>query len=312
MDRISTHAEDPHVRPDSSPETSEKRTSPSTPVRWVSRWTTLALVAGAGFLAVSGALDGPARASADRVFQQALLTYAAVRSLDAAVSLAEGTEIALQPGGLGVTVSAGEVLEPIDHIVEQFSSLMLVSTTSMGIQSLLLRASAWGLLTACLVCFLLARAAVAIFPHRVTPRLHHIVRVGLWLLLVGRFAVPVYAIGSAAFFERFLQPSQIEAVQAIEETSGDVREMEQLGAMEVEEGWVGRVSAWFTGAVDRLDVPQRISAFRDRVSTAVEHLMRLLVVFVFQTIVLPLAFLWAVPKVVGMVLARAREPGLGS
>jgi hypothetical protein len=267
---------------------------------------TLALGAAAGILAVSGALDGPAQASADRVFQQALLTYAAVRTLDAAVSLAEGTEIALQPGGLGVTVSAGEVLEPIDDIVEQFSSLMLVSTTSLGIQSLLLRASAWGLLTVGLIFFLLARVGTAFFPDRIHPKVRRFVSVGLWLLLVGRFAVPVYALGSAVLFEEFLQPSQLEAVQAIEETSGDIREMEQLGAMEVEEGWVARVSAWFSGAVERLDVPQRISAFRDRVSTAVDHLLRLLVVFALQTILLPLAFLWALPKLVRVATAQTK------
>ena len=207
---------------------------------------------------------------------------------------------------MGVTVSAGEVLEPIDDIVEQFSSLMLVSTTSLGIQSLLLRASAWGLLTVCLIFFLLARVGTTFFPDRIHPKVRRFVSVGLWLLLVGRFAVPVYALGSAVLFEEFLQPSQLEAVQAIEETSGDIREMEQLGAMEVEEGWVARVSAWFSGAVERLDVPQRISAFRDRVATAVDHLLHLLVVFVLQTILLPLVFLWALPKVVRVATARTK------
>ena len=259
----------------------------------------------AGLLAVSGTLDERAQASADRVFQQALLTFAAARSLDAAVSLAEGTEIALQPGGMGVTVSAGEVLEPIDHLVEQFSSLMLVSTTSLGVQSLLIRASAWGVITALLVVFLVARIGAAFFPDRFHPKVRHVVAVGTSLLLVCRFAVPVYALGTAVFFERFLQPSQVEAVQAVEETSGDIREIEQLGAGEVGEGWVGRVSAWFSGTVERLDVPQRMAAFRDRVSAAVEHLMHLLVVFVLQTILLPLAFLWVLPKVVKAMIARA-------
>lgn len=305
MDSTSPDTGERHLHDGSRRDAIENRER-SFPSRQVLRWLTLALVAAAGILAVSGALDGPAQASADRVFRQALLTYGAVRTLDAAVSLAEGTEIAIQPGGLGVTVSAGEVLEPIDDIVEQFSSLMLVSTTSLGIQSLLLRASAWGLLTVCLIFFLLARVGTTFFPDRIHPKVRRFVSLGLGLLLVGRFAVPVYALGSAVLFEEFLQPSQLEAVQAIEETSGDIREMEQLGAMEVEEGWVARVSAWFSGAVERLDVPQRISAFRDRVATAVDHLLNLLVVFVFQTILLPLAFLWALPKVVRVAIANTK------
>src|SRR6056297_2250717 len=115
----------------------------------------------AGVMAVSGVLDAPARESADRVFRQALLTYAAARTLDAAVSLAEGTELALQPAGVGVTVSAGEVLEPIDDLVEQFSSVMLISATSLGVQSFLLRASAWGGITILVLILLAARIVLA-------------------------------------------------------------------------------------------------------------------------------------------------------
>jgi hypothetical protein len=288
----------------SATDTTEERAS-VLPSWLVPRTWILVLGATAGLLAVSGTLDSRAQASADRVFHQALLTYAAVRTLDAAVSLAEGTEIALQPGGMGVTVSAGEVLEPIDDIVEQFSSVMLVSTTSLGVQSLLLRASAWGVITVLLIVFLVARVGTACFPDRFHPKVRRFVAGGTSLLLVCRFAVPVYALGSAVFFERFLQPSQVEAVQAIEETSGDIREIEQLGAAEVEEGWVGRVSAWFSGTVERLDVPQRMAAFRDRVSTTIEHLMHLLVVFTLQTILLPLVFVWALPKVVKVMIARA-------
>jgi hypothetical protein len=261
----------------------------------------LAFAVLSGGLAASGVLDGPAQASADRVFRQALLTYAAARTLDAAVSLAEGTELALQPAGVGVTVSAGEVLEPIDDLVEQFSAVMLVSATSLGVQSLLLRASAWGVVTLLLVIFLAARVALAYAPERFHPRARRVVEVGVPLLLVCRFAMPVYALGTSLVFERYLQPSQSAAVAAIEETGADIREIEQLAEPEPNAGLVGRVSAWFSDAVERLDVSERITAFQERVTAAVEHLMHLLVIFFFQTIVLPVGFIWLLPKVVGIM-----------
>ena len=258
----------------------------------------------AGGLSVGGSLDRGAQEATDRVFRQALLTYAAARSLDAAVSLAEGTELALEPGGIGVTVSAGEVLEPLDDLVEQFSSLMLVSTTSLGIQSLLLRASAWGFLTAVLVLALLARVAAAFVPERVPPRARAILAKTTVLLLIARFAVPAYALGTTVLFERFLQPGQEEAVQALEEASTDVREMEQLDAGEIEPGLAGRVSRWFSGAMERLDVSERVEELRERIGQAVDHLVHLMVVFVLQTLVLPVTFLWLLSRVLTGVTTR--------
>jgi len=258
----------------------------------------------AGGLAVVGSLDRGAQEATDRVFRQALLTYAAARSLDAAVSLAEGTELALEPGGIGVTVSAGEILEPLDDLVEQFSSLMLVSTTSLGIQSLLLRASAWGVLTTLLILVLIGRVVVAFVPGRITPVARSILGKATVLLLIARFAVPAYALGTTLLFERFLQPGQEAAVQALEETGNDVREMEQLDASEIEPGVAGRVSRWFSGALERLDVSQRVEELRERISQAVDDLVHLMVIFVLQTLVLPVTFLWLLSRVMTGVTTR--------
>lgn len=261
------------------------------------RWWLLGGALLAAAVAGEGSLDEGAQASTDRVFRRALVTYAAARSLDAAVSLAEGTELALEPGGVGVTVSAGEILEPIDDLVEQFSTLMLISATSLGIQGLLLRASAWAPLTLLLIGLLAARVAVAFVPTRIPPGVTRFVRVGSVVLLLLRFAVPVYALGSSMIFERYLQAGQEEAVAGIENTRDDVREIDQLDEAEAPTGIVGRVSDWFAGAMERLDVSERIEAMRDRVDAAVSDLMHLLVVFSLQTIVLPVAFLWGLTRV---------------
>ena len=301
---MDTDRPEPHPLATEPVAASRPRDASGTPL-WLSPRLWIGLLAiVAGLLATSGTLDSRAQASADRVFQQALLTFAAARALDAAVSLAEGTEIALQPAGVGVTVSAGEILEPIDDMIEQFSSVMLISTTSLGVQSLLLRASAWQVMTALLLLFLVLRLVTVFAPERIHPTVQRVVVVGTSLLLIGRFAMPVYALGTSIVFERYLQPSQTEAVAALGETSGDVREIEQLATPEPDAGLVGRVSSWFTNAVERMDVSERIEAFRDRVSAAVEHLLNLLVIFFLQTVLLPIGFLWMLPKLGRMMMTR--------
>lgn len=278
--------------------------APALPIWRQPRLWLLVVAVLAGATAVGGPLDREAQAATDRVLRQALVTYAAARSLDAAVSLAEGTEFAVEPGGVGVTISAGEVLEPLDDLVEQFSSLMLVSATSLGVQSLLLRASAWSVLTILLLVFLVARVGLALFPERVPPTVRTVISRGTTLLLIARFAVPLYGVGTALLFERYLQPGQEEAVQALEETSTDVRALEELDEEEVDPGLAARVSRWFSGAMERFDVTQRVEALRERVSLAVDQVVHLLVVFALQTIVLPLAFLWVMTRVLTVATGR--------
>lgn len=258
-------------------------------------------------LAASGIVDTGAIDRTDRVFGRALLTLGAARALDAAISLAQGTEIAMQPAGVGLTISAGELLDPINDLLEQFSSLMLIATTSLGLQGLLLRASGWWVLTALLALALALRLWMVWAPAAIPGRWRDPLRRILVLLLVARFAMPLYGLASGVIFEQFLEPSSTEAVAVLEETTGDVREMERLEtAATGDRGWTERVSSWFASTVETLDVEGRIEAFRDRVAVVVEQVVYLLVVFSLQTILLPLAFLWALPRLAGAALDRLR------
>jgi hypothetical protein len=260
-------------------------------------------------LALSGWVDTSATDSADRVFQRALLTLAAARGLDAAVSLVQGTEIALQPAGMGLTVSAGELLDPINDLLEQFSSLMLVATTSLGLQGLLLRASGWTVLSWLLALTVIARLLATWDPERLPPIWRARSRQALVLLVLLRFALPLYALTTGFIFDSFLEPERAEAVRLIEETTGDVEQLEQLDdppAAAGEPGWRERMSSWFAETFETLDVEARIEAFRTRVNEVVEQVIHLVVVFALQTIVLPLAFVWAVPRLAGLALDRLR------
>jgi len=258
-------------------------------------------------LAATALLDAPARARSSSVLRTALVTFASARALDAAISLAQGTEIAIQPAGLGMTLSAGELLDPINDLVEQFSSLMLVASTSLGLQGLLLAASAWWLLRALAVVALAARLTLLWRPDLLSADRTRLLQRLLVLLLLARFAMPVYALGTGWLFDRFLEPSRAEATAILDDAAAEVDSIEQLAeppADAGEQGWMGRVSAWFGETMENLDVQGRIAAFRDRVAAVAEQIVHLIVVFVLQTIVLPLAFLWLLPRLASAALSR--------
>jgi hypothetical protein len=206
-----------------------------------------------------------------------------------------------------VTVSAGELLDPVNDLVEQFSSLMLIATTSLGLQNMLLRVSQWWVLGALLGLLTVARVVILWYPKAVDEPIRQLIAGAFAVALIVRFALPLYALGSSLFFEHFLAPTQAAAVGAAEQTSGDIRELERLGVesqLEVDATWRQRVSAWFAETVQSLDVRDRIEAFRERLATVTEHVLQLVVVFTLQTIALPLAFLWMLPRVASWTIRR--------
>ena len=83
-------------------------------------------------------MDAPAMARVDAGLKRALVSFATARVLNAAISVAQGTEARVQPFGFGVTLAPGQVLDPVNDLVEQFSNLMLAASVVFGIQKVLI------------------------------------------------------------------------------------------------------------------------------------------------------------------------------
>ena len=56
-------------------------------------------------------LDAPAIRQVDAGLKRALVSFAAARTLNALISVAQGTEISALPFGVGVTLTPGQVLD---------------------------------------------------------------------------------------------------------------------------------------------------------------------------------------------------------
>ena len=93
------------------------------------------IVAGA---AISGTVDTASQEYAEQSLNRALVTFGAARALNGVISVAQGTEVALEPGGIGIIMTPGQILDPINDLIERFSSVMLVAASSLGLQIVLL------------------------------------------------------------------------------------------------------------------------------------------------------------------------------
>ena len=80
-------------------------------------------------LALSYTLDVKGKELVDKSFTESVVVFGSAKALNAVISLAQGTELDLP----FVTVAIGEVLDPINDLIEQFSFVMLASMVSLGI-----------------------------------------------------------------------------------------------------------------------------------------------------------------------------------
>jgi len=247
--------------------------------------------------------DATARRDTQAGLERAVATFAAARALHAVLSVAQGTQIAVEPGGVGAVFAPGQALKPVTELLEQFSSLMLAACVAFGVQLLLLNIGGHVAVSAVL-SLLLAAWALARWrdahggPSPLTRRLAS----ALVLMLLVRFAVPLLAMGNEVIYRVFLQQQYTEAKAEIAPPA-DVRQPEvpaaERGLWDTLKDWVGKGRETLDQA--RIGV-QQVQATAAR---AVDHLLRLLAVFVLQTVVFPLLFLWGLWRAFGLVVGSA-------
>ena len=266
-------------------------------------WRRAALTSGlvlVALLSILPVLDQQAARNYETLFQRAIVTFALARTLNGVISAVQGTEVALQPAGVGVTLTPGQILDPINDLVERFSWIMLGATVSLGVQNVLMDISAWWLLKAVVVVLALWLLAVLWKPSDNGGSGRDLLMRAMLIAVFLRFAVPLTLVLNEAIYELFLESRYVESTEVIQ-AAGE--EIEALGETSLEEGedvteaglldsMLGPLREAWNEASAGVSLGERVAAIQARAGAVIEHLIQLSVVFVLQTGIVPLVFLW--------------------
>ena len=260
---------------------------------------TLALLA---ILALSwwGRLDEVAAQQTHAALQRALVTFALTRTLNGAISVAQGTQLAFEPAGVGVVVSAGEILDPLNDLVEQFSWLALLAATSLGIQIMLGEMFATSPVNAALSVAIVSSIVVLWWrTDRGTFR-SALLRLTATFIFV-RFAIVLATLGTGLVNTYFLTQREEASVDFLAHTRAQIESSNETIAppAAAPDSVLERFSAFIDEQKRSLDVEARLTRLRQDVEAAVEHVINLIVVYVIETLLLPLGFLvvaWGLVK----------------
>ncbi|MBA4265478.1 MAG: hypothetical protein C0453_10380 [Comamonadaceae bacterium] len=224
-------------------------------------------------------LDQLAVAHSEAGLKRSLAAFAAARGLNAVISVIQGTEVT---GGafVNVTLALGQVLDPVNDLIEQFSKLMLVVSVVFGVQLLLIQMGATWVVSLLLTVLLLVWAwrKLGPGPGHAPPWLGRL----LLALLIVRFVVPVMAITSELSHRAFMADKYAASQQAIESSTAALGE---LGSGQ------GSATPWWDL---REKLGGKIEELKQDAERVVSHVIDLIVLFVAQTIVLPLLVLLGV------------------
>lgn len=282
------------------------------------------------------------QAMADRYvddgLQRSLLSFATARALHSVVSVLQGTELAVQPMGVGLTLTLGQVLAPISDLVAQFADWMLWASIAFGLQKLLLSMGGsygvTGLLSLIALAWLLLRWRQQAVPTWLS-RL-------LVVLLFTRLVMPVTIIGSEALFQHFIAQTYQENQIATEGAVGQLQQFDVRApakaptadaatptppaspAVAPSSSLWERFKQWgqqaqqsagqaASGVQDLVRNPgdalrDKLSELQQQLDQQVERLVTLMVVFALQTLVIPLVLVWALLQLCKGLLAGPRQP----
>ncbi|NNE35610.1 MAG: hypothetical protein HKN13_10245 [Rhodothermales bacterium] len=265
-----------------------------------------ALIVVIAIAAISGTTDSVSERYAEQALTRALATFTVARTLNGVISVAQGTEVAVEPGGVGVILTPGQVLDPVNDLIERFSSVMLIAASSLGLQLVLLKITSSWVVTALLIAALCVWLATVWMQGIQGNRyVAMALRFSLMLVFV-RFAIPVVIICTNFLFSAFLQEDQESATAALEGTSVKIEEINtnfdsQTSADSASESadipsrikrstqeWLSGVGDWFGS----IGVSAKMEQLKENASAATSHIVNLIAIFVLQTILFPLVFLW--------------------
>jgi ABC-type multidrug transport system fused ATPase/permease subunit len=210
-----------------------------------------------------------------------LSVFALARSLNAVISVAQGTEMSIEPMGVGLTLAPGEILDPLNDLIEQFSDVLLLASASLGVQQIVLMLADKPLIRV-VIAVLVLLSLLLVSTRKEWPIWQHGLLRLVVVLTVLRLLVPVMGLASHQL-QGWLKQEREQAVQVLEATQQDVQEMNRQQDEE---------SGWFNDLRRQLNIQNRFEQMTARAEQSIQAAIYLLAEFVLLMVILPLLFIW--------------------
>ena len=223
-------------------------------------------------------LDMYGKEQNEKILKSSMITYAAARGVNGAISVIQETQV-----GAGVVLQPGQILDPLNDLIERFSSVILFSMASLGIQNMMIYLGSSMLVKFIILVSSLSIVVLLLLTKVKVSNIHTIM---VKLLIIGiflRFSIPTVTIVNQLLYSAFMESKVTEAVEGFDQ--------EQLSTDEEEDE-----SLWDSIVGSVTDVTDEIGNFMSSIEAITRRVIDLIAIFIIQTILIPSLFLLFIIK----------------
>lgn len=234
-------------------------------------------------------------------FTRSIAAFGIAKGLNGLISVVQGTEVAVEPVGVGVIFTPGQILDPVNDLVERFSWVMLICTTSLGIQSILLTMFSSSSFSITVAAILILTVLFIWYQRSASTELKNILYRFTAFLIILRFFIPLMAISSDGLYKAFLEPTYIESTRQLEQsntTIANLSENKKINNEATDRSWYDVMSSNIDSVISSIDVDRYYQQLKEEADNLTSHIIDLIVVFTMQTILFPLLFIWLAMKLI--------------
>ena len=233
---------------------------------------------------------------ADDYFSQAIkaatLSYATTRAVNAVVSVVKESHLEFAPAGVGVSIAAGQILDPIDDMTERLSTMLVAAIASIGIQKIGFEIGMAISFKTVSIVLLLSVPLLWLNNSDGASLLLPAIKLCLILLLL-RFMLPLSAMINDSIYTTWLKPGIENSLEKLSIVSGSYSELNSISP-EQDDSFFSSLKRNTTEQVDK--TRKAFSIMMQNAENIVDSLLSLmtayLTIFVVQVLLLPLTMLW--------------------
>ncbi len=247
-------------------------------------------------LPITGNIISVANKYLDLTTKHALETFAVLRVANATISVLKDSKCDVDPGGIGITADPGEALQPAEDIVEQASTIMLLSVASLGIQKILIKIGCWiGSNIMLGISFILLFIGVCIFKDI------NITRIGLTIILISMITtliIPVTDYAVKVISDQFLETEYQNAFAKVNTFKADDATLDKDSSNQSSSIWrefKNKVNS-IISSLNMRNIRKKIDYYESWAKDAVTYVLELIIVFLMQTVIFPLTILFMLLK----------------
>jgi len=231
----------------------------------------------------------------DKAFTRSLSVFAIARSLNGLVSVLQGTEVYATPAGVGVNFAVGQILDPMNDMLERFSWVMLLSSLSLGIQEIVLHFAQTQLVQALLSLSVLGLLFMIWIPNLWHKPSFNLIFKSFVVFSFVRFLVPLIVLINEGVYTYGLEEQYEKAKNSLEITQVQT----EMIVHQVRQNQAQQNSSW----LDSLNLNQQVQTFKLKMqnlwdslkvkfNSAIDYMLSLIAIFIVQSILLPLLSIW--------------------